>query len=222
MRGWAWIVSCLCLAGCSEPAANTALSTPAPLFGEGRLEPGFREGVWVSSDLDCALPDGAPLDQWPDCARALLIQNGRIAEIGPQATAIGSRAYLLVRGPPHILQTDQRAEGEAAGEVTYDVVIPVARDDRGRIVAADVRRLGCSAPLPPSPEANNGSSSNAAAMSVNGAGNEVATSPMLPGLNTTPSGCTADRTYVIFSVARVYADERRPEAAFRWVRDGTL
>lgn len=144
-------VTALALGGCNMVVSER------PWFAEPS-GPQLKDGIWAMMETaDCAVDPAAPLPDWPDCARPVLVRGGEYLgpaaeddELPPAERLDPARwdriAHVLADGTPQIDQIASngpvRPEGPPVDGVRegkrfyiYTAVQPTALDAEGRITA---------------------------------------------------------------------------------------
>jgi hypothetical protein len=200
----------LMLAGCDFVMTVTAMFTPGDAAGAPVLKPGY----WSST---VCTADGAAA-RAPICAGGYLLTRTEMREVMPpgDSGALGpqrgqTETYLLVAGDPMVMQiayTNPEVSPEP-GAYIFVAVEPTARDEAGRIVAAEVWPVICGpAAPPPKPDAP-----------VDMDGFPPATDHPFPGMTLDDVGCLPADKAALFNAAKASHTPDNIGLALHWVAE---
>lgn len=183
------VILALAASGCEKKEDGSAeplsILSKTSLFKGAANSPVLRSGLWLRVDEACPVDEAQPVASWPECARSVLIAQGRMAEKGETA----SRAYVFSGGSPRVMQVEYRFPAGVFYE--FEVVVPLASDDRGQVTALWRGALSCRLPDPPTETA---------------------------GPETVENPCEARSADKVFNLAQGVELGSKPN--FRWIRDG--
>jgi hypothetical protein len=198
-------------------ACNLVMSqTPMFTTADAVHAPGLRPGVWTSPDAKCDFKTSDPVDKWPSCANAGLIDAEAIRPTpGSQAAAqqqIDKVPYVLAAGDPRVMQVEIKLvlvkDAPATTFFYYVALTPTAFDQDGRIVAAQLWPIQCGPP-PPQPKTTDQNTDPA----------DMVTKRPLPGMKVDKGVCTpADKAAILGAArpSRAWADS---VGTLKWVKD---
>jgi len=202
------------LGACNVVMTKTPLFTKADAAGGPKLRP----GVWSEApDSDCAVDEGKPLPDWPECANGFVVIDD--GTFGGYSKQDGKRVWttvsaLLVGGEPMVFQI--HATGDASPATVPDVYVysglaAAKLDAQGRIIATLSWPVQCGKPPPADAKTPDG-------------GQRTGKLEPLPGMvmDADGSNCTTTSPAALRAAAKASRAWTVPgeTSAAHWVRDG--
>lgn len=129
------------LAAAGLLAACAADRPPDPRLAIVDPPPVAADGLWAVLEPGCQAPRGRDPGAWPACASAVWL-NGGEARVVRSLTSAHERSYAarlqIVAGTPLIAKVGVDGSGSL-----FIALADLARDDRGRLIAAEAAPIAC-------------------------------------------------------------------------------
>ena len=227
IRLMAIAAAALALGGCNIVISETPVFTAADAAGA----PGFRPGLWVKVDGDCAFDPATKASTWPKCADPMVLEADRMVDPSKPGQVI---PFILAAGKPRVMQihveTPDKGKDAIGKAISSQIegyffigVEPVRTDDAGRITEA-VTWLSLCGPPPPEPKEPKGPADYATRRPIKGLTVDKETGNCAP-VDAAAVRRAADLTRGLKKPPAADKDAKSNATTFepqsiRWVRDG--